>query len=76
MSTFEQLKQVFENTFSEDYVFSENLTANDIEDWDSLNHISLILGIEKSFNIKLNPVQVAKSKNVGELIKIIEQQKQ
>jgi acyl carrier protein len=40
-------------------------TANDITDWDSLNHIEIIVAIEKYFKIKFNFAELQKFKNVG-----------
>lgn len=42
-------------------------TASDVKDWDSLNHIELVLGIEKHFKIKFNFAELQKFKNVGEM---------
>ena len=42
-------------------------TANDVENWDSLNHIQLIVALEKHFKIKFNFAELQKFKNVGEL---------
>ena len=46
-------------------------TANDIEDWDSLEHINLIVAIESRFNIKFTMGEVNTMKNVGEMVNII-----
>jgi acyl carrier protein len=42
-------------------------TANDVKDWDSLNHIELVVAVEKHFKIKFNFVELQKFKNVGEM---------
>jgi acyl carrier protein len=42
-------------------------TANDVKDWDSLNHIELVVAIEKHFNIRFNFAELQKFKNVGEM---------
>ena len=46
-------------------------TAADIEDWDSLEHINLIVAIEKCFGIKFNIGEVSSMKNVGEMVDYI-----
>ena len=51
----------------------ENTTSNDIEDWDSLEHINLIVAVEKEFGIKFNMNEVTSMKNVGEMVTIIEE---
>ena len=68
----EKLNQVFIDLFDdESIVLSDETTANDIEDWDSLEHINLIVAIEQEFNIKFNMNEVTTMKNVGEMIDII-----
>ena len=46
-------------------------TANDIEDWDSLEHINLMAAVESEFGIKFSMGQVVTMKNVGEMADII-----
>ena len=48
-------------------------TANDIEEWDSLNHMNLIRTIEEEFNIEFEFFEVMGFENIGELVKSIEQ---
>ena len=48
-------------------------TANDIEEWDSLNHMHLIRTIEEEFNIEFEFFEVMDFENIGELVKSIEQ---
>lgn len=42
-------------------------TANDVKDWDSLNHIEIVIALEKHFNIRFNFADLQKFKNVGEM---------
>jgi len=42
-------------------------TSNDIAEWDSLNHIMLVVGTEKKFSIRFSTEEVQKFKNVGEM---------
>jgi acyl carrier protein len=42
-------------------------TANDVPDWDSLNHIELVVAMEKHFQIRFNFTELQKFKNVGEM---------
>ena len=51
---------------------TEAMTANDVEGWDSLSHIRLMVSIEKRFNIKFTNAEVEKLQNVGDLLKAIE----
>ena len=69
---YEQLNGVFQDVFDdEDIVVNDETTANDIDDWDSLEHINLIVAVEKSFHIKFNMGEVNHLKNVGEMVDLI-----
>ena len=49
----EKLNEIFQDIFDDDtLVITENTTANDIEDWDSLEHINLVSAVEKAFGMK------------------------
>jgi len=52
---------------NEDIVLSYETTAKDIEEWDSLNHIQLIVAIEKKFKIRFTTLEIQAWKNVGEM---------
>lgn len=56
---------------NEEITLSMDSTANDIEEWDSLSHIMLIVAIEKHFKIKFSSVEINGFKNVGELCKTV-----
>jgi acyl carrier protein len=47
---------------------NENTTVNDVEGWDSLAHIQLIIAIEKKFNIRFTSTEIFQWKNVGEMV--------
>lgn len=69
---YEQLNEVFQDVFDdEDIIVNDETTAEDIEDWDSLEHINLIVAVEKKFSIKFNMGEVNKFKNVGEMVDTI-----
>lgn len=69
---FEKLNEVFRDVFDDDsIVVTETTTADDIEEWDSLEHINLIAAVEQEFGIKFNMGQVVSMKNVGEMAEII-----
>ena len=71
---FERLNAVFRDVFDdEDITVNDQTTANDIEEWDSLEHINLMAAVESEFGIKFSMGQVVTMKNVGEMADIIMQ---
>lgn len=72
---FKTVNEIFWDVFDdESIVVGEETTAEDIEDWDSLEHINLIAAIEQEFGIKFTMGQVVSMKNVGEMVDIILEQ--
>lgn len=69
---FEKLNEIFSDVFAEDIVVHDETTTADIEDWDSLTHITLISEVEDAFEIKFSMKDVLGMKNVGEMVDIIE----
>jgi len=68
----ESLSEIFRDFFDDgEIVLSNVTTAEDIEDWDSLAQVGLILSIEKTFSLKLSATEVGKLENVGEMVKLI-----
>lgn len=69
---FEGLNEVFRDVFDdEDITVNAETTSEDIEDWDSLEHINLIVAVEKKFGMKFSMGEVTTMKNVGEMAEII-----
>lgn len=69
---YKELTEVFRSVFDDEEIcIGDDTTANDIEDWDSLEHINLIVAVEKCFNIKFNMGEVNEMKCVGEMVDII-----
>lgn len=69
---YEKLNAVFSDVFDEDITVSAETTASDIEDWDSLTHITLIAEVEDAFGFKFSMKDVLGMQNVGEMVAIIE----
>ena len=68
-----ELNEVVQEVFDdESIIVNETTTANDIEDWDSLMHISLVNAVEKAFDVKFEMKDIVSWKNVGEMINTIE----
>ena len=69
---FEKLTEVFRDVFDDGAItVSETTTAADIEDWDSLTHITLLATVEEEFGVKFSMKAVQGLKNVGELADLI-----
>lgn len=69
---FERLTKVFWDVFDdEDITLNDETTADDIEDWDSFEHINLIVAVENEFSFKIPMGKVVTMKNVGEMVDII-----
>ena len=67
-----KLTSIFRKVFNnEALMLSNELTANDIDQWDSLSHMILITEIESVFSIKLRLKELNKMRNVGDMIEII-----
>jgi acyl carrier protein len=64
-----QVTDVFKDVLdNDDIVLSYDTTANDVDDWDSLNHIQLVVAIEKKFKVRFTSQEIQKWKNVGEML--------
>jgi len=73
MSIMEPLTDIFREVFDDDDItLSSELTADDVDGWDSLSHVNLIVTIETRFNIKFSHKELLTFKNVGGLMASIE----
>ena len=67
-----QVNAIFIDVLDDDnIVLSFLTTAEDVEEWDSLTHIQLIVAIEKHFKIRFNSAEIRNWKNIGELCEAI-----
>lgn len=68
----EKLQEIFRDVFDDETIEIEReMTADDIESWDSLTYFRLIMVIEKEFNIKFTTEKVSNMKTVGEMMDYI-----
>ena len=72
---FSKLNEIFIDVLDlEDEIkLTDETSANDIEEWDSLSHIQLIVAIEKTFGIKFTSLEIMKWRNVGEMVNSMEE---
>ena len=69
---YQQMNQIFRNVFDdEDIELHDETNAEDIEDWDSLEQINLIVAIENEFEMMFDMAEVAELANVGEMVDLI-----
>jgi acyl carrier protein len=71
---YSQLTGIFRDELdNEEIAISPETTAEDIEEWDSLSHIQLIVAIEKSFKIRFTSSEIQSWNNVGEMVSSLEE---
>ena len=69
----DELKKIILDTLKlDDFVIKDETTAPEVPGWDSLNHVNVILAVEKYFNIRFKNLEVLRLKNVGELQKLVD----
>ena len=69
----ERLKSVILNELNlDDYDIQDETKADEVPGWDSLNHINVILAIEKAYNVRFKGVEVLRLKNIGELQQLVD----
>jgi acyl carrier protein len=69
---YARLAEIFQDVFDEDSIeVTPGLSAKDVDGWDSLTHIRLILTIEKAFKIKFSTSEIGKMETVGDLVTLI-----
>ena len=69
---FEKLNDIFRKNFDDESIcLTDSTTAEDIEDWDSLEQINLVVAIQDTFTVKFNIDEVNSMQNVGEMVNMI-----
>jgi acyl carrier protein len=67
-----QVQEVFRDELElDDLVLEDETTADDVEEWDSLSHVQLVVALEKSFNIKFTSREILSWDNIGDLVDCI-----
>lgn len=70
---YEMLTSVFHDVFDDDtIVVTPELTAADVDEWDSLRHIRLVAAVEKKFGLSFSAAEIGRLQNVGQLVSLIE----
>ena len=69
---YEKLNEIFRDIFDDENIeVTSETTAADIEDWDSLVHINLLVSVENMFGIKFRMEEFNSMKNVGVMVELI-----
>ncbi len=69
---YTELTGVFHDVFDDDsLVLRPDLTAHDVQDWDSLTHVNLIVAAEHRFGVKFKTAELESAQNVGQFVQLI-----
>ena len=68
-----RLGPIFREILDPDLTITEDLDASKVSQWDSLNHISLVVAIESEFGVELTVSELATIKNVGDMVTVLKQ---
>jgi acyl carrier protein len=71
-----KLQTIFDDLFLEPVTVTPALSAQDVPEWDSLMHISLVVSVEKAFGVRFRVGEVEATKNVGEFADLIVKRQQ
>jgi acyl carrier protein len=72
-SIYVKLGEIMRNVFDDEHLVARpELTANDVDGWDSFAHLRLIASVEKEFSLRFSASQISSLKNVGDLARLIE----
>ena len=66
-----KLQEVFDGVFLQKVEVRRDLSSSDVEEWDSLTHVSLILAVEQAFGIRFRVGEVESTRNLGDLADLI-----
>ena len=72
-AVYDRLTTIFRDVFDDDSLeLTPELTAKDVDGWDSLTHLRLLLSAEQAFRVKFTTAEIGKLQNVGDLAHLIE----
>ena len=75
-TTWQDLTEVFRDVMgNSDIVMKPETSAEDIGEWDSINHLLMVVAVEKHFRVKFTVAEIQSLQNVGELVALIERKK-
>ncbi len=64
-----QIQEIFSDVLNDDQLLlTEQTTPDDIGEWDSLNHIQILMEIEKKYNIKFSAKETIKTKSISDIV--------
>jgi acyl carrier protein len=70
---YERLTGIFHDVFDDDTLkLTPQLTAKDVDGWDSMTHLRLVLSVERAFQVKFTTTEIGKLQNVGDLATLIQ----
>lgn len=70
---YARLSQIFQDVLDDDSIqVTPELSAKDVDGWDSLTHIRLLLTVEKAFKVKFSTSEIGRLENVGDMAALIE----
>ena len=76
MDTLKKIEAILRDIFDDETLqISESTNANDIEDWDSIAQIRIASEVESAFSVKLSFAELQGMKNVGDMVRLIEEKK-
>ena len=77
MATLDTLQEIFRDVFDDgELTISPEMTANDVDGWDSLSHVNLIIAVESRFGFRFGQKEILTLKNVGDLVCCIDKKLQ
>ncbi len=71
---FAKLTPIFQDVLDNDSIeLSRSLTAGEVDEWDSLSHVRLIVAVERAFQVRFQSMEVADLKSVGDMVDLLQQ---